>query len=246
MSTTQDAQELSPRAVVIAMVVFVALLGGGVFAVVKFLTGSPGGSSIVMPTSRRTVTAAVAKADGAPAGGVAAILQRNLFLAPGAKIIPDKIDTAGAPFGEVKPVVPPPPPAAVPQAPKVAYTGSVEIGDATYALLEDLATREAQYTKVGTTVFGCTLIAMTPNVATVQSGGMTFALNLGENKTDEPVAPPKADTPAKPAEGQPAAAPANPPANGGQPNMPNRGDFRGRNRGNGDNGGNGTAGGAAQ
>jgi hypothetical protein len=118
-----------------------------------------------------------------------------------------------------------------PPKPKVAYTGSVEIGDATYALLEDLTTREAQYTKVGTTVFGCTLIAMTPNVATVQANGMTFALNLGENKVEEATAKPA--TPAPPA-AQPAqpATPA-PPATATPAQPVTRGDFRGRRGGNG-------------
>lgn len=230
MAPEKKSQELSPRAAIVAIVVFLLLAGGVIAGVVKLLTGSSG-SAVQAASSRstRAGTRNTPNTDAGVDGDFTIVTQRNLFAAPGSKpLIPAKADVVKgpAPFAPSQPVVPPPPPPAPP--PKVAYTGSVEIAGTTYALLEDLDTHEAQYLRAGSNAFGCTLTAVNTNYVTVTAYGQTFTLNIGENKVEEAIAPPKVAAPAPP----PSAAPAanQPPATPtGTPDTttPNRGGFRG-------------------
>lgn len=241
MSTVESmkSREVSPQMALIAILVFLALCGGVIFAVVKLFSGSTGEDFAVERSGRERVTApATTEASVVKSTDDGIIVKRNLFRARGADgaIIPANADAPPpvpeVPF-QVTPVTPPPvapPPAAL--QPKLAYTGNVEIGGEAFALIENLETKLAEYARVGSMIYGYTLKTIQPEIVTLEANGRTVTLNLGANKVEEATPPPKPATPAQPA--QPAAQPANntpPPAaatNGGN-GQPNR-DFRGRGR----------------
>lgn len=116
----------------------------------------------------------------------------------------------------------------------VAYTGMVETPEGRFALLENTSTTQTKYAAVGDEVFGMRVVDFNAHSATLDSGGETVSLSIGENKT--------AAQPAAPGQtGQPtpdAAASAQPGQQGGTPAGTGRRFGRNHNgSNNGDNGG---------
>jgi len=145
------------------------------------------------------------------------IMQRDLFRPPNPPAPPPPIavPALGESHGvvntvEVPPFAPPKEAPPRPPRPRLSYTGCVEFGGETYALLENLDLDVAQYTRENGVAFGCVLVAIAPRAVTMERDGETFLLKLGEDKPD---ATPAAEPP--PADGPPPAA-----NNGAPPSPP--------------------------
>jgi hypothetical protein len=237
--------EVSPRTAVFSLLGLLLLSGGVVFGVVR-MHNAPAEEPALRPKAARPAVTAPAPATTAAdtattkAGGkdaYAVIVTRNLF---GGMVstppVTKKYTGPLSPFaGKPLPVVTPfNPTVTTPEVPrpKLAYTGLVEVAGVTYALIESPEYDIAQYTRVGGTAFGCKVTAIGTQLISVEYQGASFDLMLGENKTDVPIAPPKATAPpAQPApNAQPAANPnGTPPQNGQFPNgFRGRGNFGGQ------------------
>lgn len=253
-----QSTEVSPRAVLLSIVVLVVATAGVLTAVVKLMNapapargsreaGLPSVSASTAPAVARdpdnTSAAQPAKAD------YGIIVKRNLFrpiraaaIAPPPPLPPVEPPVKPParkpePVPPFKPLVNPTPTTPPVTPPRLAYTGVVEVGGDTYALIEHLDTREAQYVRKGGMAFECTVVEITPVSVAIEHMGAPFTLNLGENKIEETAPPPAAQSGNQsPGSGQPPAAR---PSGGPQP--PSGGRTEGRegrirfNRGNGEN-----------
>jgi len=258
------ATEVTPRTALLSIAILV-LAAAGVLAVVVKLMNGPSSAAAVPERPDAPVPTASAPAPATnhgkfaamPAGkpDYAVIVKRNLFrstekiaavilvpppvLPTTPPVLPKSSVPPYTPFGNAAPATPAPP--------SLAYTGVVEVGGETYALIEQLESHDAQYVRKGGTAFDCTVTDIAPRAVTLEYVGTTFTLNLGENKTEPEPTPPPA---AQPNNGQPGNTPGAVPP-GGRPGFgsgmpPNgNGGYQGRarfNRG-GYNPGNNAAGG---
>lgn len=198
-------KDLTPRTITLSIALFVLATSGVVVAVV--VKTMPGSATAGIVKSMRYVNGPAAAAS-TPAAAAAAnpavngqdysvIVSRNLFhplettitVAPPVKpmlpvkVTPIKVSTPI--FSSVTRV-------AQPQVPELAYTGIVDVGGVQYALLERLEDQRAQYTRVGGSAFGYTLVALAEQAATLQANGTTMVLNIGANKQEEAITPPSA------------------------------------------------------
>jgi len=219
--------EVTPRTALLSIVVLLLATAGVLTAVVKVLNG-PSSSAGTPEKAGAPITAAKASGDGgkyapAPAGKAdyGVIAKRNLFHSP------RKIEVAA-----VAPVAPPPFPTkkqtepfnpfrsgpTTPEMtpPPLAFTGVVEVGGETYALIEHLESHDAQYVPVGGKAFGCTVTEINARAVSLEIGNTPFMLNIGENKTEpEPTPPPAAQQNNRQPGGAPPDGAAQP--GGGQP-----------------------------
>lgn len=264
-----QSTDVSPRTVLLSIVVLVLATAGVLAVVVKLMNGPSANQAnreAKLPPMPVPAAGATTVAPGKDTGllpvkaDYGVIVTRNLFrpteTAVAAVAVPPQ--TLPPPVFPVKPPVKPvsvppfkpivntaPTTPPVPQ-PKLAYTGVVEIAGETYALIEHLDTHEAQYVREGSVAFECKVVKITPIAVAIESMGTPFTLNLGENKKEPEPTPPAAPPGNQPPGGQTPAAGA-PVASGPQP--PNGGQPQGReggrrfNRGNGENPGNPAGGG---
>ena len=251
-----QSTDVSPRTVLLSIVVLVLATAGVLTAVVKLMNApapSRGPQLVDLPPTPVATVSVPARGPDKSTGAspvkadYSIIVKRNLFRPTQTAVAavtapPPAVPIAPPPAKP--PVVPPfkplvnPAPATPPVAqPKLAYTGMVEVGGETYALIEHLDTREAQYVRKGGTAFECKVVEVTPVSVAIEHMGAPFTLNLGENKKEETAPPPAAQSGNQPPSGgqPPAAAPPGgpQPPNGGRPEgREGRGRF---NRGNGEN-----------
>ena len=199
------AKDLTPRTIVLSLCIFVLATTGIMAVVVKAMTGSAAAGTVnaVRHVDARaplpSTQVAAGKAIPAPNGqDYTVIVKRNLFHAL------ETIAVAPPP-PPVKIVPPPPPPDTGPApfqtstatpAPQVAFTGVVDIGGEQYALLESLEDHLSQYTRVGSSAFGYKLVSIGDKAVTVETSGEQLVLNIGDNKQEEAITPPKVATPA--------------------------------------------------
>jgi hypothetical protein len=65
----------------------------------------------------------------------------------------------------------------------LAYTGLVETPQGKFALIENTSTMETKYAAVGDEVFGMQVVDLDARSVTLDSGGRSVQLAIGENKT---------------------------------------------------------------
>lgn len=94
----------------------------------------------------------------------------------------------------------------------LAYTGMVEVGGATQALLENLQTKETRFVGQGESAFGCRVVSISARSVALDAGGMPFTLSIGENKPDlDPGAKPSGGGPPTPSPEAGKGGPPSPP-----------------------------------
>lgn len=211
LTTKLRTAEVTPRTALMSIGGLLLLTVGVMTAVVK-LTSAPSPRHVAPPrpspvaeSSRRGAKAADIYVMPRSEADYAVIISRNLFrsLARPPLLFPPAM---------LPPFQPTPPPPAVPISniapfqttttppvktstrPKVAFTGVVDIAGDTYALLENLDTQLSQYTHVGSEAYGCKLVEIAGHAVTLEYGGETFTLNMGDNKTESAPAPTSAKT----------------------------------------------------
>lgn len=219
MMNKMQSTDISPKTALLSIIGFLAVSGVAITFIVRMVSGTPA-ETVNRPSLRpaaqiSAITRGKAQAKPLAADAYNIIVARNLFNSGAPKVVasttqpPLVIETKTpppttpvAPFTPV--VVTPTMPK--PARPKLAYTGLVEIAGQSYALLENLELGLAQYTRAGSTVFGCTLVAISPREVMLEQEGETFALRYGDDKPDPaPEAPKKEE--AKPAPEGAAATP---------------------------------------
>jgi hypothetical protein len=84
---------------------------------------------------------------------------------------------------------------------KIAFTGIVQTPEGVMALLENTATNETKYVRVGDNAFGASVTEVSPSAVTIISEGQPVRLALGDNKISTP--PPAATPPGAPGQGGP-------------------------------------------
>jgi hypothetical protein len=84
---------------------------------------------------------------------------------------------------------------------KIAFTGIVQTPEGVMALLENTATNETKYVRVGDNAFGASVTEVNASAVTIISEGQPVRLALGDNKTSTP--PPAATPPGAPGQGGP-------------------------------------------
>jgi hypothetical protein len=218
--------EVTPRTALLSIVGLVLATAGVLTAVVK-LVNAPSSSAEAPERVEAPVATASApelnsgKTAVEPLGtpDYAVIVKRNLFrptgkiavappVAPPIQAPPPIPRFTGVPpfipFASSEPTVPilPPPP--------LAFTGVVEIAGETYALIEHLESKEAQYVPLDGTAFDCTVTQIAARSIGLEYAGRPFTLDLGENKTEPEPTPPAAQPSAPPGGGTPpgGAAPS--------------------------------------
>ncbi len=242
------AKDLTPRTIVLSVSLFVLATTGIMAVVVKGMTGSPATGTVKSPrhvnapASFTSTPLAAAKVTPAlTEQDYTVIVKRNLFHPletvtiaappPVEKVQPPQKTDSNMFNTQVRDVTGIPA-ATTTSAPQVAFTGLVNIGGEQYALLESLDDHLSQYTRLGSTAFGYKLVGLAEKSVTLEIGGETLVLNIGDNKQEEAITPPKA---AAPTTANPAGGPGftgNGAQNGAGPGgNPNGGGFRRRQRG---------------
>ncbi len=205
MSLLQNLQkkEMTPRTVILSISIFVLAVAGALALFVKLLTGSPAVAvrTPMQPATPASMTntlpiapakAAAMEKLAAEEGDYAVITKRDLFRSSATKIA--AVPPAETPQKNVFDAAPTAPAApSEPTQPQVAFTGAVDIAGQKYALLESLDDHLSQYTRIGGTAFGYTLMGIADRSVTLEANGETLILKMGDNKEEE------AFTPATPA-----------------------------------------------
>jgi hypothetical protein len=89
----------------------------------------------------------------------------------------------------------------------LAFTGIVQTPEGTMALIENTATQETKFLRPGESAFGMRLVMANASGATLDAGGQSVYLAIGENKGTVSTSQPQSTTSASASSGQPASVP---------------------------------------
>ncbi|MCC6442569.1 MAG: hypothetical protein IT210_03815 [Armatimonadetes bacterium] len=165
---------------------------------------------------------------GKPFSYYDSIVRRNLFMPPaafrnaGPKVVIRQ--RANVPLSPIKPPVLPPAP--VNLFAGWVYSGTVTIGGATYALVENAGSKEGLYLKKGDNWMGAVVTSIAPAMLTLSVGGRMTPIPKSDTFNATPLnSPAGAGQPGQPGvpgapPGGPGMPPAGPGMTPGQPGMP--------------------------